>query len=135
MRHGLFVLFLFLLLVFALSRQFVWILIGGIVLLAYFAGLVLETSTHGGQQMRLKARAAWRKEFEAMEKAQGKYPRGFFESTGKAAVEKINEYHQPKGAKNYPDALNYKWSGKNPPERLADAAEKAWKGLEKLFGK
>jgi hypothetical protein len=118
-----------------LTKQVFWVIVAGLLLLAYMLTLASKSAGHGVRKAGKKVRAVYEGEMKEMEGTLGKYPAKFFDSVGKGAVEKINEYQAPKGAKSYREAKNSRWAIKNPAEKLGDIVQKTLDGLGKLFGK
>ena len=117
------------------TKQIFWIVIAGLLFLAYLLTIVSYSTGHGIRKVGKKARAVYQGEIKEMEAVQGKYPAKFFDSVGKGMVEKVNEYQAPKGAKSYRHAQNFRWALKQPMDKIGESAQKILDGLSKLFSK
>lgn len=126
---GGFLLFLF------ITKQTFWIVVAGLLILAYFVALAGSSAKRGTRKAVDKARAVYAGEMKDIEGFTGKYPAKFFDSVGKGVAEKINDHQAPAGAKSYKDAENYRWEIKKPAEKIGDVASKILDSLGKLFSK
>lgn len=135
MNASTFVLLIILVYILLATKQLFWVAVAAILILAYFTALAGSTAKKGVRALTAKGRAVYAGELKELEAFNGKYPSKFFDSVGKGAAEKFNEYQAPKGAKSYRDAENYRWEIKNPSEKIADSANKILDSLGKLFSK
>lgn len=115
------------------TRQTFWVIVAGLLVLAYAISISTKTVGKGVRKTTTKLSSVVQAEFKEMEGQTGKYPSKFFDSAGKAIMEKGLEF--PKGAKSYKEADNSKWAVYNPAEKIADVASKFLDGLGKLFSK
>ncbi len=136
MQPTTFVILLVTLIILFNTKQIFLVLIAGLLLLAYAISYTSRSVTRGIRRTTHKLGQTYSAEIAEMEKTTRKYPSKFFDSVGKAAVEKAHESMAPAGAKNYRDVENFTWkSSKNFLGLVSDSAFKIMDGLGKLFGK
>lgn len=119
------------------TKQLFWIIAGAALLLAYSFAFVARSATKGARNAYAKGKAVYAGELGELDKLTGKYPSKFYDSVGKAAMEKINEGLVPSKAKSYKDAENFVWKlkEKNLGVSISEAANKILDSLGKLFSK
>lgn len=119
------------------TGQVFWIILAALTLLAYSFAFVARSTSRGIRGAVKKTKDIYAGELGEAEKVTGKYPAKFYDSVGKAAMEKVNEAIVPAKAKSYADAANFVWKPKekNVGVFLSDTANKILDGLGKLFSK
>ena len=137
MRAVTLVILLIILIILFNTKQIFWIIMAAALLLAYSFVFVARSTGRGVKNVVTKGKAVYAGEIGELDKSTGKYPAKFFDSVGKAAMEKINEGLVPAKAKSYKDAENFVWKPKekNPGVAISDWASKILDSLGKLFSK
>ncbi len=119
------------------TKQVFWVFAAAALLLAYSFAFVARSTSRGVRNMVKKSRDVYAGEMGELDKITGKYPAKFFDSVGKAAMEKVNESIAPAKAKSYRDAENFTWKPKekNPFLMVSDISSKIMDALGKMFSK
>lgn len=137
MKASTLVIILVILLVLLGTKQVFWVFFAGIFLIFYSFAFAARSTRRGVHNAYTKAKAIYAGELGEVDKITGKYPAKFYDSVGKAAIEKLNEAAVPGKAKSYRDTENFTWKikEKNPGLLLSDVANKILDSLGKLFSK
>ncbi|MEK6970836.1 MAG: hypothetical protein AABW68_04060 [archaeon] len=117
------------------THQTFWVIVAGMLVLAYFISIATRTAAKGAGKFRKKIREVYTGELKEMDAVTGKYPAKFFDAAGKAIAEKAGEHLAPHGVKSYKQAANMKWAIKDPMGKIYESANKILDSLGKLFGK
>ncbi|MEK6902172.1 MAG: hypothetical protein AABX02_01115, partial [archaeon] len=117
------------------THQTFWVIVGGILFLAYLLNIGVRSAGKGVHRVGKKTRAAYASEIKEMENVTGKYPSKFFDSVGKDIATKVNEHQAPAWAKNTEQANNARWTIVKPFDKAVESVNKFLDGLGKLFSK
>ncbi len=117
------------------THQTFWVIVAGLLLLAYFLTIASKATARGVGKTRKKIREVYMGEMKEMDAVTGKYPAKFFDAAGKALAEKAGEHIAPPGVKSYKQAENMKWTIKDPMGKIYDSANKILDSLGKLFSR
>jgi Ca2+/Na+ antiporter len=117
------------------THQTFWVIVAGLLLLAYFLTIASKVTARGVGKTRKNIREFYSAEMKEMDSVTGKYPAKFFDSAGKAIAEKVADSLAPAGVKSYKQAENMKWAVKDPMGKLFDSSGKILDSLGKLFSK
>lgn len=117
------------------THQTFWVIVAGLLILAYFISIASNATARGVGKTRKKVREVYAGEMKEMDAVTGKYPAKFFDAAGKALAEKAGEHLAPPGVKSYKQAENMKWTIKDPWGKFYDSANKILDSLGKLFSK
>jgi len=117
------------------TQQTFWVIVAGLLILAYFIAIASKATTQGVGKTRKKIREVYLGEMKEMDSVTGKYPAKFFDAAGKALAEKAGEHIAPPGVKSYKQAGNMRWAIKDPMGKLYDSANKILDSLGKLFSR
>lgn len=117
------------------THQTFWVIVAGLLLLAYFITIASKATVRGAGKAKKKIKDVYLGEMKELDGVTGKYPAKFFDSVGKGAAEKLGEHLAPPGAKSYKQGESMKWQIKKPMDKVYDSANKILDSLSKLFSK
>ncbi len=117
------------------TKQTFWVIVGGILVVAYLLNVGMRSAGKGAKRIGKKAHAVYAGEMKELEGTTGKYPAKFFDAVGKDIAAKVNEHQAPSWAKNTREATNARWTMIKPLDKITESANKILDSLAKMFSK
>ncbi|MBI4043414.1 MAG: hypothetical protein HY393_01245 [Candidatus Diapherotrites archaeon] len=116
------------------TNQIFWAVILGIIVIVALIARSGQVASQGYGRFADKISKGAQEDFDAMEKAQGPYPKGVFGLFAEEAGKKTGEALFPAPYKNINELENYKWRTPHLREKSGQGAKNFIELFKKFFG-